>query len=103
MKPYKLKDAGEDPFRVDPLASWSGFGAVDDAGRKIEVRVKDVALQRLDPLSEGADHTHVLETPHHRNKIFEIAAEKYELGLIEPGDTGDIIRVTADDIAQRGL
>ena len=94
MKSYKLKDAGKDPFPVGPVAKWSGFGAVDDAGRAIEVHVEDIALQRLDPSSEGADHTRVLNT--HRNKIIEIAAEKYERG-------NDIILVTVADLAQRGL
>ena len=101
MKSYKLKDAGKDPFPVPPVAKWSGFGAVDDAGREITIRVEDIALQRLDPSSGGADHTHVLKT--HRSKIFKIAAEKYELGLVESGDTGNIILVTDADVAQRGL
>jgi hypothetical protein len=34
----------------------------------------------------------------HRPKIFQIAAEKYELCLIEPGD---IISVTDADVAQQ--
>jgi hypothetical protein len=94
MKSYKLKDAGKDPFRVDALAKWIGFGAVDDSGHGIEVRVEDSALQRLDPSSGGADHTHVLVA--HRDKIFKIAAEKYELGR----ESGDIIWVTVADVAQ---
>ena len=64
-----------------------------DAGRPIEVRVKDSVLQRLGP-STGADHTSVLETQ--RCKIFKIAADKYERGCIEPDD---IILVTDSDIA----
>jgi hypothetical protein len=76
MKSYKLKDDGKDSFRVDPLAKWIGFGAVDESGRAIAVYVEDIALQRLDPSSGGADHTHVLKT--HRNKIFKIATEKFD-------------------------
>ena len=97
MKSYKLKDAGKDPFRVDALAKWMGFGAVDDSGREMKVRVEDSALERLDPSSRGADHTHVLVA--HRDKIFKIAAEKYELGYIE---SDDIISVTEADVAQLG-
>jgi hypothetical protein len=92
----KLKDAGKDPFRVDALAKWICFGAVDDR-RGITIRVEDSALERLDPSSRGADHTHVLVA--HRDKIFKIAAEKYELGYIE---SGDIISVTVADVAQLG-
>jgi hypothetical protein len=96
MKSYKLKDAGEDAFLMDPLAKWIGFGVVD-AGRPITVRVEDIALQRLDPtIGGGANHMSALET--HRSKIFKIAAEKYELGLIESGDT---ISVTDADVAQQ--
>ena len=54
MKTRKLKDAGKAPFQVGPLATWIGFGAVDDAGREVEVRVQDSALQRLDLSSTGA-------------------------------------------------
>ena len=96
MESYKLKDAGKNAFVMDPVAKWVGFGAVD-AGRVITVRVEDIALQRLDPSSGGADHRNALER--HRGKIFKIAAEKYELGLIE---SGDIISVTDADVAQLG-
>ena len=96
MKPCKLKDAGKAAYPVDRLAVWSGFGAIDDAGRVLEIRVKDAALQHLDPDSRGADHTHVLETPCQRSKILEIAAEKYERGLI---GSGNIIWVTDADVA----
>lgn len=98
MKTYRLEDDGKAAFRMDPLAKWIGFGAVD-AGRVIIVRVEDVALQRLDPSSGGADHTSVLET--HRSEIFKIAAEKYELGLIESGEFGDAISVTDADVVQQ--
>jgi transcriptional regulator with XRE-family HTH domain len=95
MKSYKLKDAGKDAFLMDPLVKWIGFGAVD-AGRMITVRVEDIALQRLDPTAEGANQMSVLATL--RGKIFNIAAEKYEVGLIEPGE---IISVTDADVAQQ--
>jgi hypothetical protein len=95
MKSYKLKDAGKDAFPIGPVAKWIGFGAVD-AGRMITVRVEDIALQRLDPTAEGANQISVLAT--HRGKIFNIAAEKYEVGLIEPGE---IISVTDADVAQQ--
>jgi hypothetical protein len=97
MKSYKLKDAGLDAFLLDPLAKWIGFGAVAP-GRVITVRVEDIALQRLSPSSGGANHVSVLEDKNHRRKIFKIAAEKYELGLIESGDT---ISVTDADVAQQ--
>jgi Protein of unknown function (DUF1488) len=93
MKSCKLKDAGERAFPVLPLAAWSGFGAVDGNGRKVEVRVRDIALQRLET-SEGADHTQVLER--HRSEILKIAAEKYERGFIEPDN---IILITYEDVA----
>jgi hypothetical protein len=96
MKSYKLKDAGKDAFVVGPVAKSIGFGAVD-AGRVITVHVEDIALERLDPSIVGrANHTDALEA--HRSKIFKIAAEKYERGLIEPGD---IISVTDGDVAQQ--
>lgn len=98
MKSYKFEDAGEAAFRMDPLAKWIGFGAVD-AGREITVRVEDIALQRLDPSSGGADHTNVLEI--HRRKIFKVAAEKYERGLIESGESGETISITDADVAQQ--
>jgi transcriptional regulator with XRE-family HTH domain len=94
VKSYKLKDAGQDGFLLEQLAKWVGFGAVD-AGRVITVRVEDIALQRLSPsIGGGADHMSALET--HRSKIFKIAARKYELGLVEPGE---IISVRFDDVA----
>jgi transposase len=43
----------------------------------------------------GASHKSALET--HRSKMLEIAAEKYELGLIQ--SDGKIISVTHDDVA----
>jgi hypothetical protein len=97
MKSYKLEDSGKDVFLMDPLAKWLGFGALDaGAGRAITVRVEDIALQRLSPsIGGGANHTSALET--HRSKIFKIAAEKYELGLIE---TDGKISVTDADVAQ---
>ena len=97
MKSYKLKDAGKDAFPVGPVAASVGFGAIDDDGRVFEVRVQDIALQRLDPSSGGANHTSVLEI--HRSKMFRIAAEKYERGRIEPGNP--IILVTDADVAQQ--
>jgi hypothetical protein len=98
-EPYKLKDGGKNAFIMDSVAKWVGFGAVD-AGRVITVRVEDIALQRLDPSSGGADHRNVLER--HRSKIFKIAAEKYELGHIESGESGEVISVTEADVAQLG-
>jgi hypothetical protein len=98
MKTRKLKDAGKAPFRVGPLAMWIGFGAVDDAGREVEVRVQDSALQRLDLSSTGADHTHVLVK--HRDELFKIAEQKYANSLVE---TGGIISITEADVAQAGL
>ena len=94
MKSQKLKDAGKGAFPVYPLAAWSGFGVVD-GNHTLEVHVEEGALQRLDPKSEGADHTHVLEK--HRSKILEIADSKYQRGCVV---SGNIIRVTVDDVAQ---
>jgi hypothetical protein len=96
MKSYKLKDGGKETFIIGPVAKWIGFGAID-ADRVITVRVEDIALQRLDPSSRGADHRNVLKE--HRSKIFKIAAEKYELGYIE---ADDVISVTDADVAQLG-
>ena len=96
MKSWKLKDAGKGSFLMDPVAKWVGFGAIDDAGRVITVRVEDIALQRLDPTSQGADHSNVLAK--HREKVFAVAAKKYELGRID----GDLITITDADIAQLG-
>jgi hypothetical protein len=93
MKSHKLKDAGKGAFPVPPVAAWSGFGAVD-GDHELEVHVQDIALQWLDSTSTGADHTNVLET--HRSKILEIAAGKYEQGCVV---SGNIIRVTVDDVA----
>jgi hypothetical protein len=95
MKSHKLKDAGKAAYPVLPLASWSCFGVVDGDDRVLEVCVKDIALQRLDPTSKGADHTPVLER--HRSKILKIAAEKYERGIVE---SGNIIWVTDADVAR---
>jgi hypothetical protein len=94
MKSCKLEDAGKAAYFVPPLAAWSGFGAVDGNGRKVEVRVQDSALQHLEPASTGADHTPVLEK--HRSKILKIAAEKCERGIIEPDN---IILITYEDVA----
>ena len=98
MKSYNLEDAAKAVFLMDPLAKWLGFGAVDaGAGRAITVRVEDIALERLDPsIVGGASHKSALET--HRSKVFKIAAEKYELGLIE--SDGKMISVTDADVAQ---
>jgi hypothetical protein len=97
MKSYKLKDGGKNAFPVGPVAKWIGFGAVDDAGRVVTVQVEDIALERLDPsIIGGANHTSALDA--YRDKIFRIAAEKYEDGLIEPGD---VISITDADLAQR--
>jgi hypothetical protein len=92
LKSHKLKDVGKAAFRVGPVAQWSGFGAVD-GDLRLEIRVADVALQYLDPTSTGADHTSVLEA--HRDKIFKIAAEKYQRGKVE---SGDIVLVTYQDV-----
>jgi hypothetical protein len=96
MKSHKLKDAGERAFPVLPLAAWSGFGVVD-GDHQLEVHVQDIALQRLDPKSKGADHTNVLENETHRRKILEIADGKYKRGCVV---SGNIIRVTVDDLAR---
>jgi hypothetical protein len=97
MKSYKLKDGGKNAFPVGPVAKWIGFGAVDAAGRVVTVQVEDIALERLDPsIIGGANHTSALDA--YRDKIFRIAAEKYEDGLIEPGD---VISITDADLAQR--
>lgn len=94
MKSYNLKDAGKDAFLWDPLAKWIGFGAVD-AGRVITVRVEDIALEHLDPtIGGGAEHMRALYK--HRSRIFRIAAEKYEQGLIE----GDVVSVMYADVAK---
>jgi transcriptional regulator with XRE-family HTH domain len=93
MKSYKLKDAGLDVFLMGPVAKWVGFGALD-AGRKITVRVEDIALQRLEPASGGADHRNALRK--HRSKVFTIAAEKYERGIIEPDGS---VSVTYADVS----
>lgn len=95
MKPCKLQDVGKSAFRVDPLATRSGFGVIDDDGRVIQVHVEDVALQQLDPKSTGADHTSVLDDIHHRCKILEVADEKFKRGCVQPGG---IILVTYDDV-----
>ena len=81
MKPYKLRDGGKAAYPIGPVAKWVGFGALDD-GREIEVRVEDIALQRLEPSSQGADHTNALQK--HRSRVFAIAAEKYELDGVGP-------------------
>lgn len=95
MTSYKLKDAGKDAFIIGPVAKWVGFGAVA-AGRLITVQVEDIALQHVDPpIGGGANQTGVLEK--YRSEIFEIAARKYELGLVEPRET---ISVRLDDVAQ---
>jgi transcriptional regulator with XRE-family HTH domain len=97
MKSYKLKDGGKNAFPVGPVAKWIGFGAVDDMGRLVTVQVEDTALERLDPsIIGGANHMSALDA--YRDKIFKIAAEKYEVGLTEPGE---IISVTDADVAQQ--
>jgi len=95
MKSYKLRDAGQNAFLVNPpFGTWIGFGAVD-AKRKITIHVQDLALQHLDPkISGGAEHVRAVEE--HRAKIFRIAARKYELGHVEPGE---IISVRFADVA----
>lgn len=93
----KLKDGGKNASPVGPVAKWTGFGAVDDTGRVVTVQVEDIALERLDPsIIGGANHTGALDA--YRDKIFKIAAEKYEDGLIEPGN---VISITDADVAQR--
>ena len=97
MKSYKLKDGGKNAFPVGPVAKWIGFGAVDDMGRVVTVQVEDIALERLDPsIIGGANHTSALDA--YRDKIFKIAAEKYEDGLIEPGN---VISITDTDVARQ--
>jgi hypothetical protein len=97
MRSYRLKDGGKSAFPVGPVAKWIGLGAVDDMGRVVTVQVEDTALERLDPsIFGGANHTSALDA--YRDKIFKIAAEKYEDGLIEPGD---VISITDADVAQR--
>jgi hypothetical protein len=96
MKSHKLKDAGKHAFPVLPVAAWSGFGVVD-GDHVLEVHVQDIVLQRLDPKSKSADHTNVLENETHRRKILEIADGKYKRGCVV---SGNIIRVTVDDLAR---
>jgi hypothetical protein len=92
MKSYKLKDGGKNAFPVGPVAKWIGFGAVDDMGRVVTVQVEDIALERLDP----SNHMSALDA--YRDKIFKIAAEKYEDGLVEPGN---VISITDADVARQ--
>jgi transcriptional regulator with XRE-family HTH domain len=96
MKSFKLKDAGQNAFVMDTVSKWFGFGAID-AGRRIKVLVEDLALERIynRPIGGGTGYIYVLER--YRPWIFKIAAEKYELGLIE---SGDVISVTDADVAQ---
>jgi hypothetical protein len=95
LKKFKLKDAGKNAFHSDDLV-FIEFGAVDDAGHKIIIRVQDLALQHFDQnIRGGAEHMRAFEE--HRSKIFKIAARKYELGLVEPGE---IISVRFDDVAR---
>lgn len=97
MKSHKLKDGGKNAFPVGPVAKWIGFGAVDDMGRVVTVQVEDIALERLDPsIIGGASHTSALDA--YRDKIFKIAAEKYEDGLIEPDN---VISITDADVARQ--
>jgi len=100
MKSCELKDAGFLAVRVDQLALWSCFGATAGS-RTVEIRVQDVALQRLDKNSKGADHTHVLDNERNRSTILKIATEKIGRGEIEPGAGDiDIVRITYADVAQ---
>ena len=97
MKSHKLKDGGKNTFPVGPVAKWIGFGAVDDMGRVVTVQVEDIALERLDPsIIGGASRTSALDE--YRDKIFKIAAEKYEDGLIEPDN---VISITDADVARQ--
>jgi hypothetical protein len=95
-----LKDAGEAAFPLDPLFTWIGIAAVDDTGREIVIRVEDLALQRLEPaIGGGAEHLRALAT--RRGMIFKIAAEKYKRHPVEHDESGEFIRVTKADIAQK--
>jgi transcriptional regulator with XRE-family HTH domain len=95
IKSYRLKDAGQNAFPPDD-PRFIGFGAVEGE-RKITVLVEDLALQHIEPkISGGADHMWAFEK--HRSRIFRIAAQKYDLGLIEAGQT---ISVMYADIADR--
>ena len=96
MKSCKLKDEGKDAYFVRPVAAWSGFGATAGNGT-VKIHVRDIALQRIDPTSTGADHTHVLDR--YRSEILKIANEKYERDEIESDDDGiAIIRITYEDL-----
>ena len=100
MKSFKLKDRGEDAYCLDQVSKFFDFSALHGE-RKIIVRLEDLALESLaldllnKSISRGTDYLSALGML--RRRIFVIAAEKYERGLIEPGD---IVSVMYDDVAQ---
>jgi hypothetical protein len=95
LEPHGLTDVGKAGVPIPPTAKWIGFEVVDGV-RVLEVHVEDIALRHLDPTARGVKHVSTLEA--HRGGIFEIAAAKYERGLI---DFGGIIRVAYADVARR--
>jgi transcriptional regulator with XRE-family HTH domain len=100
MKSFKLKDRGKDAYFLDHMSKFFEFSAMH-AEREISVRVQDLALESLaldlldKSISRGTDYLSALGML--RRRIFVVAAEKYERGLIE---AGDIVSVMYDDVAQ---
>jgi transcriptional regulator with XRE-family HTH domain len=93
LKSFKLKDVGENPFFWDDVSKFFAFEAIDGE-RPITICVEDLALEHFEDIRGGADYLQKLQK--HRGRIFSIAARKYELGLVEPGET---ISVRFADVA----
>jgi hypothetical protein len=93
IKSFKLKDVGENPFYWDHMSKLIAFAA-KDGERRINICVEDLALEWLEDIRGGAGYPQALQK--HRGRIFRIAARKYELGHVEPGE---IISVMYADVA----
>ena len=92
MRSFKLKDVGENPFYWDDVSKFFAFQAINGE-RRITICVEDLALEHFEDIRGGAGYLQALQK--HRGRIFRIAARKYELGHVEPGE---IISVRFADV-----
>lgn len=91
MRSLKLKDAGENAYHLDDVSKLFAFAATDGE-RRITICVEDLALERLErDVVGGTGYLRALAK--HRDRIFRIAAQKYEL------EQNDTISIAYSDVA----
>ena len=74
------------------MSKFFAFQAINGE-RRITICVEDLALEHFEDIRGGAGYLQALQK--HRGRIFRIAARKYELGHVEPGE---IISVRFADV-----